>query len=446
MNFNHETHTHIDKMITKKTVISILAIGLSTVKSFGTIYTNDMDYVLGDVKQIIIQNRLTSNSQCDRLLDGFEEMEVNGIRIPFFANTSLIPNKSVFDYFYSRARARGFLLYANPAQSSGGRRVANGSLALGPATLNNSTATQNLINRTRAFANAYPCKWINPFNEDGRPGADWSAAQMNTVYSSLYRRVNGAELIGPCVWGVPASTLVLQQTRVHEYISVAATHNLGFNHSSWPGFISAARDRNLPVWDSEVNHSDRFGTGTRLEAALANNVDGLVLYNSWQGINRNTGVVNQANRNLMDLYLKPRVQIRKRNSLGFCLDGGSGGRNGQNVQLYSYIKSHPNLTWEEIDRGNGYFSYQKKGTNFSLDGGNGGNIRQNVFLWTTNPNNRNQHWRKVSTGGGNFKLQKRNSTGFAINGGSGGRRGQNVNLWTFGSGSHNLQWVVEEEQ
>ena len=148
----------------------------------------------------------------------------------------------------------------------------------------------------------------------------------------------------------------------------------------------------------------------------------------------------------MSRYLKPRVQLRKRNSLGFCIDGGNGGSNGQNVSLHSYIESHPNLTWEELDRGNGFFSYQKKGTNFSLDGGNGGEVGQNVFLWRTDPNNFNQHWRKVSTENGNFKLQKRNATGFTIDGGSGGSNGQNVALGSFGNSSEDLQWFVEQEQ
>ena len=429
----------------KKTTISILVTGLSILKSFGTIYTNDMDYVLGDVKQGFIQNRITSNAQCDNLLDGFEEMEVNGIRIPIFANDELIPNKPVFDYFFNEAKARGFLIFANPAQGGGGFRIANNTVN-GPTTSvrGDFAASQRLIDRIKEFANDYPCKWVNAFNEDARPDGLWTVEQMNQIYSSLYNNLNGAEQIGPCVWGIPASIRVMNETDIHKYITVATTHNLGFNHGRWPEFISIARSHNLPVWDSEVNQA--AGAVTRLEAALENKVDGLVLYNSWNGINRNNGTVNNGNRTLMSLYLKPRVQLRKRNSLNFCIDGGNGGRNGQNVSLYSYIESHPNLTWEVIDRGNGFFLYQKKGTNFSLDGGNGGERGQNVFLWRTNPNNFNQHWRKVSTGNGNFKLQKRNATGFTIDGGRGGSNGQNVALWSFGINSQNLQWFVEQEQ
>ena len=430
----------------KKTTISILVIGLSILKSFGTIYTNDMDYVLGDVKQGFIQNRITSNAQCDNLLDGFEEMEVNGIRIPIFASNELTPNKPVFDYFFNEAKARGFLIFANPAQGGGGIRIANGILN-GPVTSvrGDFAASQRLIDRIKEFASEYPCKWVNPFNEDGRPDSVWNIEQINQIYSSLYNEVNGAELIGPCVWGIPASIRVMNETDIRKYITVATTHNLGFNHGSWPEFISIARNLDFPVWDSEVNVAQGNGM-SRLDSALANKVDGLVLYNSWNAINRNNGTVNAPNRALMSRYLKPRVQLRKRNSLGFCIDGGNGGSNGQNVRLHSYIESHPNLTWEEIDRGNGFYSYQKKGTNFSLDGGNGGDRGQNVFLWPTQPNNFNQHWRKVSAGNGHFRLQKRNATGFTIDGGSGGRNGQNVALWSFGVTSQNLEWFVEQEQ
>ena len=76
----------------KQIAITTIALGLSALNSLSSIYTNDMDYVLGDVKQIIITNQLNTNAQCDNLLDGFEEMEVNGIRIPIFANDGLVPN------------------------------------------------------------------------------------------------------------------------------------------------------------------------------------------------------------------------------------------------------------------------------------------------------------------------------------------------------------------
>ncbi|MCH6255674.1 RICIN domain-containing protein [Puniceicoccaceae bacterium K14] len=138
------------------------------------------------------------------------------------------------------------------------------------------------------------------------------------------------------------------------------------------------------------------------------------------------------------------VNIRKRNSSGYALDGGNSGANGQNVYLWSFSSSNQNQQWEEIDRGSGYYTYVKLGTNYALDGGNGGANGQNVYLWTKDDSNYNQHWKKVDMGGGYVQLQKRNSTGFAINGGSGGANGQNVNLYNSSNSSYNLQWSVED--
>jgi len=148
--------------------------------------------------------------------------------------------------------------------------------------------------------------------------------------------------------------------------------------------------------------------------------------------------------------LKPRedsqnasiVHIIKRNATGFAINGGSGGKNGQNVNLYNSSSTSQNLQWVEIDRGNGYYSYQKLGTNFCIDGGNNGGNNQNLYLWSCSDNNQNQHWKKVDAGGGAYKLIKRNASGYAINGGSAGKNKQNVNLWNSASTNQNLQWFI----
>ena len=137
------------------------------------------------------------------------------------------------------------------------------------------------------------------------------------------------------------------------------------------------------------------------------------------------------------------VHIRKRNATSFALDGNNGGANGQNIYLWGENNNNVNQQWIEIDRGGGYYSYQKMNTNFCIDGGNGGANNQNVYLWQCNNNNQNQHWQKVSSGGGAYRLVKRNSPGFAINGGSGGAFGQNVNLYNSASSSQNLQWFID---
>ncbi|WP_299180092.1 carbohydrate-binding protein [uncultured Aquimarina sp.] len=136
------------------------------------------------------------------------------------------------------------------------------------------------------------------------------------------------------------------------------------------------------------------------------------------------------------------VHITKRNATGFAIDGGNGGANGQNVTLSAANTSDQGQLWVEIDRGNGFYSYEKYGTNFSLDGNNGGATRQSIYIWQTSATNQNQQWQKQAVGDGGFKLIKRNATGFAINGGSGGVEGRDVNMWSSASTNQNLQWFI----
>ncbi|REE00181.1 T9SS type A sorting domain-containing protein [Marinoscillum furvescens] len=287
-----------------RAMLLLCSILLSFTLSAQSIYTNNMDYVLGDVKQAFIQNKITTQAQADNLIVGFQNMQVNGIRIPIFADGH-VPNKPMLDYFYDEAVAAGFKIFANPAQHAGGQRIAcemlNGTLC----TVKGDTSKSNiLINRIKDFATEYAVDWINPFNEDGKPGGAWTADQMNTIYASLYNNVGGAELIGPCPWGIPAAIDVFNQTNVPNYVTVATTHNLGFNHNDWSTFIGQAATHNLPVWDSEVNHYDKYGTGTRLEVALDAGVDGLVLYDSWKFISLTDGSISSTGQTFMDLYLK----------------------------------------------------------------------------------------------------------------------------------------------
>ncbi|MFB9057862.1 T9SS type A sorting domain-containing protein [Mariniflexile ostreae] len=297
-----------------KATLILLLIFLSSFDAIGqSIYTNDMDYVLGDVKQAFITNKITTQEDADNLLKGFTKMNVNGIRIPIFprdiTGVDLNPNKPIMDYFYTKALAQGFEIFANPAQGGGGSRIANNSLSVDASEIpvkDVQAATDELIARVLEFSNDYPnCKWINPFNEDGRAtNSTWSVNQINAIYEALYNNVNGAELIGPCTWGLPAGIDMLQNTNIADYITVAASHNLGFNHGQWSSFKSLASAEGLPVWDSEVNHNDAYGTGTRLEKAIENNVDGLVLYDSWKTISLTDGSINSGAQEQMLLYLK----------------------------------------------------------------------------------------------------------------------------------------------
>jgi hypothetical protein len=309
------------KMIKK--IAFLLIICCFNLSAFSQKYVNDMDYVIGDTKQAFITNKITTEAKADNLLLGFKNMGANGVRIPLFGRgvdgVDLNPNKPMFDYFYAKAVEQGFPIFANPAQGGGGKRVANNMLNGNGANegeevsvKNVQAATDELVNRVIEFSNEYPdCKWINPFNEDGRAtNSTWSVSQINEVYQRLYAHgLNGAELIGPCTWGLPAGIDMLQNTNIADYITVATTHNLGFNHNQWSTFIALADAEKLPVWDSEVNHNDLYGTGTRLEKAIENKVDGLVLYNSWNTVSLTTGSVNATGEKAMALYLVPVINL-----------------------------------------------------------------------------------------------------------------------------------------
>lgn len=324
-----------------------------------SIWVNDMDHVVGDVKQGFIQNRITTQAAADNLINGFKAMKVDGIRIPIFAE-GLNPNKTMFDYFYDEAVAAGFAIYANPAQHSGAARIACGVLNEERCdTLGDNERSQILIDRIKDFASEYKCDWIGPFNEDGAPGADWTSNQMNDIFSSLEGQINGADLIGPDVWGIPASIRVMRETSIGKNIEVAGTHNLGFNHSDWPEFIALAEDNNLPVWDTEVNDNDKFGTGTRLDAALDADIDGLVLYNSWTMISLTNGSINAAGQNMMSKYLKFRTDRtyyidNLANRKRLATDGES-----ESPYTTDIGTTGSDVEWKFVDNGNGYYHLER---------------------------------------------------------------------------------------
>lgn len=304
--------------ISKKQFLNFIFICCSCITMFSqNIYTNDMDYVLGDTKQRFITGAVKTSEQADNLLKGFRAMKVNGIRIPIFprdkdTGVDINPNKPVMDYFYEQAIAQGFLIFANPAQGGGGIRIANHSLTNTNSVNGKQEATDELVNRVIEFSNDYPnCKWINPFNEDGRAtNSTWSISQINEIYQRLHAHgLNGAELIGPCTWGLPAGIDMLQNTNITDYITVASSHNLGHHDHLWDDFRALADQENLPVWDSEANNDPGNTDTNKVEAAIANKVDGLVVYNSGNNINLSTGSLSTTNYYYMSRYLKPRTNL-----------------------------------------------------------------------------------------------------------------------------------------
>lgn len=135
------------------------------------------------------------------------------------------------------------------------------------------------------------------------------------------------------------------------------------------------------------------------------------------------------------------VHIKKRNAPNFAIDGNRGAQDFQSVYLWEANEANVNQQWIEIERGDGFYSYQKMNTEYCIDAGDGGARNQDVYLFPCDANNFNQHWQKVDVDGGAFQLVKRNNS-FAINGGSNGQNAQNVNLWRSGSTSQNLQWII----
>ncbi|WP_139956956.1 RICIN domain-containing protein [Flavicella sediminum] len=371
--------------------------------STGHHYVENLEYVLGDVKQAQITNAYTNTTIIDNALDGFEEMGVNGIRIAIFAD-NVNPNETMYDYFYTQAKARGFKIFANPAQGSGGARIANGILNGTVASVKNSTATNALITRIKAFAQQYSCDWINPFNEDSRPGTLWYAGQFNNIYSALYGQVNGAELIGSCDWGIEAGILSLQQTNIKNYISIASTHNLGFQHSLWPDYIAAAGS--LPVWDSETNNNVKYtGVATRIDAAIAAGVDGIVLYNSWNTINNTTGELKSAGQDLKDkftqyYYLKNKQSLKKIKPYSDVLEN-------------SLIVQVPNSwsgtfsQWEIVPTDNGYFRFRNRGSKMYFRPTNSNDYSDIYSVSSFSGSGTHVQWKTVTASDGYLFIQNR---------------------------------------
>lgn len=369
-------------------------------------YVGNLEYVLGDVKQAQITDVLNSTTQVDHLLDGFEEMGVNGIRIAIFAD-GVNPNETMYDYLYNQVKSRGFKVFANPAQHSGAQRIANGILdGTGASVLGQTWAKNNLVNRIKAFAAQYPCDWICPFNEDGAPGVTWYANQFNNVYAELSGNVNGADLIGPCSWGLPASLATLEETNIENYITVATSHNLGFNHSVWSDFIAEAGS--LPVWDSETNDFQKFSNlSTRIDAAIDAGVDGLVLYNSWNTINRNTGELYTAGQEFKDKFIQY-YYIKNKET-------------GKRVKPYddtnedALMVQVPNAwngiysQWELVPTNSGYFQLKNRGSGMYIRPVNNNDYANIVTKASFSGNGYHTQWTTSDAGNGYVFLTNRGS-------------------------------------
>ena len=139
------------------------------------------------------------------------------------------------------------------------------------------------------------------------------------------------------------------------------------------------------------------------------------------------------------------IHITKRNADDFAIDGNFGAANRQSIYLWSENKNNVNQQWVEINRGGGYYSYQKNGTNHCIDGNNGGANGQAVYLYRCTENNQNQHWQKITTSGSTYRLQKRNSPSYSLDGGNDGENGQPLYLWESNNNNQNQQWFISPQ-
>jgi len=136
------------------------------------------------------------------------------------------------------------------------------------------------------------------------------------------------------------------------------------------------------------------------------------------------------------------VHITKSNASDFAIDGNWGADNYQGIYLWDENENNVNQQWLEINRGDGYYSYQKSGTDYCIDGGKGGAKRQAVYLYRCSDDNQNQHWEKIAASGGTYRLQKRNSPDYSLDGSNGGENGQAVYLWTSNTSTKNQRWFI----
>jgi len=125
----------------------------------------------------------------------------------------------------------------------------------------------------------------------------------------------------------------------------------------------------------------------------------------------------------------------------FAIDGDNGGADGQNVYLWNYDPNNINQRWEEIDQGNGFYSYRKLNTAFCMEGRDGTNGGEpEVMLQTCSNVDVNQQWEKVQVSGDIYNLELRNST-FSIDGNNGAQRRQSVYMFGTNNANGNQQWL-----
>ncbi|GAA3652611.1 T9SS type A sorting domain-containing protein [Flavivirga jejuensis] len=244
------------------------------------------------------------------------------------------------------------------------------------------------------------------------------------IYSNFPKNTNMDIIIHFVLSASNAGLIQIWVNGVSRYYA----NNINFGYAeSWSNDVQSSQYSYVDLKLGQYNYDDANYTNNETRTVYYDNV-------TWYDGSNGYSIVDPSGGGSSANF-----RLVKRNATGFAMDGGSGGSNGQSIELYNNI-NHANLTWTEINRGGGYYSYQKLNTNYCIDGGNGGANGQDVYLWTCSDNNQNQHWLKINAGNGHYRLQKRNASGYSIDGGNGGTSNQNVYLWSSSSTTQNQQW------
>ncbi|MBU2914122.1 galactose-binding domain-containing protein [Reichenbachiella agariperforans] len=131
-------------------------------------------------------------------------------------------------------------------------------------------------------------------------------------------------------------------------------------------------------------------------------------------------------------------QLRKRDSDLYAIDGGAQETEaGHSVAMLKF-SNHENMTWTELDREEGYYSYQKYGSELCL----AGNDQDDLVLATCDESAESQQWFKIGGGEGHYRLQLK-GTELVIDGGSGRFDGANIYLEALDYTSEAQQWKFE---
>lgn len=285
-------------------------------------YRKNVKVVLADFKQLIIKGTIKKNNidQMKKLLDAYKKLKVQGVRVPIFPDVnSTQALRDATDEVIKQARAKNFKVYANPAEWQGGRRIANkiwqnSPHDVGPSVNSKPDKRDVLINRIVDFARTRDIHWISPFNEDALGGSNWAKAQTSKIFERIdkadgnqNKKVHGVTLMGPDSKNIDAAINMIDQTDVEKYANSIVCHNLGFRHDDWSTMQTKAG--NKWIWDSETYFGRKDGPGNkeRIQAAVDENVEGLIIYNSHELVKKNnsgkfTADLNDEGKRVLKIY------------------------------------------------------------------------------------------------------------------------------------------------